>query len=346
MKPRKFFQPLLFFALMVVAGGFSAKAQETEYHPFADLAVWSVNNIKYATCGDTAICGKDYLKVYRQEEDHPFDFDIQQAEYFCAIRNDTSAQRVYGIYKEPTTVYYSTSDTPDLQYYLSTDTTEFLLYDFALLNDDTVTVASFDDIYNAYVHPGIYLYRVAPFHNEYDYTIMLNDSSTRKVMNMQALAVPYYNDYIYMEWIEGIGSVSGTFTVSQGGFFDVWESSLLELICFMQDGNLLLSRPQADYDGVQDCFSIGNTGVKDNTSPQSNIYPNPTSGKVSISLPESWGERASQISVYNVNGQRVLAKSVETQPIEINLQDLPNGMYMVQIICDNKQVISKKIIKQ
>ncbi|MBO4645898.1 MAG: T9SS type A sorting domain-containing protein [Bacteroidales bacterium] len=32
--------------------------------------------------------------------------------------------------------------------------------------------------------------------------------------------------------------------------------------------------------------------------------------------------------------------------LQINLQDLPNGMYMVQIICDNKQVISKKIIKQ
>ncbi len=341
MKHNTFFKALVL--ALLVAGGSSAFAQ-TEYHPFADHSVWSVNNIKYATCGDTVICGKDYLKVYRQEEDHSFDFDIQQAEYFCAIRNDTAAHRVYGIYKEASTVYYYLPDVTDLQHYSSTDTTEFLLYDFALSGDDTATVASFDDIYNTYAHPGIYLYMVAPSDSEYDYSITLEDSSTRRVMNMEIVGVSYYSTY--MEWIEGIGNVSGTFTVGRGGFYDVWESSFLELICFGQDDNLLLSRPQADYDGVQDCFSFGNVGVEDNEFLQGNVYPNPTSGTVKISLPGSWENGTSHVVVFNTNGQQLFSRTFESLQLEIDLQDFPKGMYIIQIVGDNKSIISKKIVKQ
>ena len=132
MKIPTFFQTLL-LALLIAAAGSGAMAQETEYHPFADNAVWSVNNIKYATHGDTTICGRDYLKVYRQEEDHPFDFDVEQAEYFCAIRNDTAAQRVYGIYKESMPLYYFPPYCPIESYApigMTTDTSEFLLYVF------------------------------------------------------------------------------------------------------------------------------------------------------------------------------------------------------------------------
>ena len=96
MKTRNYFKTLFLLVVMVCARG-SVTAQDTVYHPFADHSVWSVNNIKYGTWGDTIICGRDYLKVYRQEEDHPFDFDVEQAEYFCAIRNDTAAQRVFGL---------------------------------------------------------------------------------------------------------------------------------------------------------------------------------------------------------------------------------------------------------
>ena len=118
MKTATFFQTFLLVLLLATMGS-GVMAQKTEYHPFADNAVWSVNNIKYATHGDTTICGRDYLKVYRQEEDHPFDFDVEQAEYFCAIRNDTVGKRVYGIYKEAATVhYYNPNEFLDFQSYV------------------------------------------------------------------------------------------------------------------------------------------------------------------------------------------------------------------------------------
>ena len=346
MKTHNPFKFVLLLVLLVAAGGFGqqAMAQEDNYHPFADNAVWSVNNIKYATSGDTTICGKNYLKVYRQKEDHPFDFDVEQADYFCAIRNDTAAQRVYGVNKEASTVYYYIPDTPGLLSFVSTDTTEFLLYDFSLESDDTATIASFDDIYNTYAHPGIYLYMVSPFYIEYDYEITLNDSSTRRVKSMRILNVSYYNDDF--EWIEGIGNTFGTFTVGKGGFYDVWESSFLELICYEQEEELLLSRPQSDYDGLEDCFSLGYVSIVDGDFQEGHIYPNPTTGKLTISLPESWGRKASQVSVYNANGQRVISQTAHTQIFEISLYDLPSGMYIMQIIGDNKLAISKKIIKR
>ena len=154
MKKRTF----LLLTLLLAAGGNSATAQDTVYHPFADHSVWSVNNITYGTWGDTIICGRNYLKVYRQESDHPFNFDVEQAEYFCAIRNDTAAQRVYGVYKEASTVYFYSQNTSELQSYYSTDTTEFLLYDFAITEEDTIVIASFDDIYNTYFQNGIYYF--------------------------------------------------------------------------------------------------------------------------------------------------------------------------------------------
>ena len=341
MKTTTFFRTLL-LSLLLTAGG-SAMAQETEYHPFADNAVWSVNNIKYATHGDTTICGREYLKVYRQEEDHPFDFDVEQAEYFCAIRNDTAAQRVYGIYKEAATVYYyNPNEFLDFQSYMSTDTTEFLLYDFSLTEGDTTTVASFDDIYDS---PGIYLYIVAPFHSEYDYDITLSDTTIRKVHHMEIMYLPVMGGRRYLEWIEGIGNIDGTFTIG-GDIFDVWESSYIELICYEEDGNLLLSRPQAEYDNVMDCFSMGNVGIAVVERTEMAIYPNPTNGHISISLSNTQNNTIKRVAIYTITGQTIYSNIFNSQSIEMDIENYPSGLYVIKITVDSGNVLQAKIIKQ
>ena len=341
MKTTTLFRTLL-LSLLMAAMGNGAMAQETEYHPFADNAVWSVNNIKYATHGDTTICGRNYLKVYRQEEDHPFDFDVEQAEYFCAIRNDTAAQRVYRIYREAATVYYyNPNEFLDFQNYVSTDTTEFLLYDFSLAEGDTTTIASFDDIYDS---PGIYLYIVSPFHSEYDYDITLSDTTIRKVHNMEIMYLPVMGGRTHLEWIEGIGNIDGTFTI--GDIFGVWESSYLELICYELDGNLLLSRPQAEYDNVMDCFSMGNVGIAVAEKTEMAIYPNPTNGHVSISLSNTQNNTIKKVAVYTITGQMVYSNIFNSQSIEMDIRNYPSGMYVIEITVDSGDVLQTKIIKQ
>ena len=348
MKTQTPFKTLFLLVLLVAAGGFSqqVKAQEDSYYPFADNAVWSNKNIKYATSGDTTICGKNYLKVYRQKEDHPFDFDVEQAEYFCAIRNDTAAQRVYGIYKEQSIVYKYVSGTYPFYAIVdtTTDTTEFLLYDFGMETEDTVLVASFEEYFYEYDAPGIYVYEVS-LHQQSP-VVTLSDSSTRKVLEVELLHWTLPNSYEdnILEWVEQIGNMRGTFTVGKGWLEGIYEGPYLTLLCYEQDGNLLFSRPWADSDLNYDCFN--NSGIEDDAIMYGNIYPNPTTGKVTVSLPESWGKRASQVSVYNANGQRVMSQTKHTHIFELSLYNLPNGMYIMQIIGDDKQVISKKIIKR
>ena len=50
-----------------------------EYTPFKSNCVWSLNTFKYMTYGDTIINNKTYLKVYRQMETSPFEFDVSRA---------------------------------------------------------------------------------------------------------------------------------------------------------------------------------------------------------------------------------------------------------------------------
>ena len=346
MKTTTFFQTLL-FTLLLMAGGNSAMAQETAYHPFADNAIWSVNNIKYATHGDTTICGRNYLKVYRQEEDHPFDFDVEQAEYFCAIRNDTATKRVYGIYKESMPLFYFPPYCPIQSYNpigMTTDTSEFLLYDFSLLTGDTAIIAAFDDISNTYVEPGIYLYYIV-CENDHYYDITLSDNSARRVINVD---IPHLS-WAWEEWIVGIGNMDGTFSVG-ASFYGVSKADPLvplNMICYEQNGDILLSRPWADPDSIQDCFSLGYIGgIEENTHQQWNIYPNPTNGSISIDLSGYEEGSIKQIAVYAITGQIVYSSMPKSQTFEIDMHDCPSGLYLIEITGTSGIVLQTKIIKQ
>ena len=350
MKPtRTLFQTFLLLTLLMAAVGNGAMAQDTVYHPFADHSVWSVNNIKYGTWGDTVICGKNYLKVYRQEEDHPFVFDVEQAEYFCAIRNDTAAQRVYGVYKTPATVYkYTSRNYPFFSIIdTATDTTEFLLYDFNLGLEDTIEIASLDEYLYAYEAPGIYVYEAALYTEENsNETMTLNDNSIRKALMVEILNWPstYYEKRL-LEWVEGIGEMEhGPVTIGRGPVDGVWEGKSLWLLCYEENGNLLLSEPQHDADLNYDCYY--HVGIEDGIPQEGNIYPNPTTGIVTISLPETWSNSTSHIAIYNAKGQRIFSKPFESKEFEISLYDFSSGLYIIQVIGENKQIISKKIIKQ
>nr|WP_234462575.1 T9SS type A sorting domain-containing protein [Adhaeribacter terrigena] len=72
------------------------------------------------------------------------------------------------------------------------------------------------------------------------------------------------------------------------------------------------------------------------------LYPNPTAGNLTISLPET-GE--TEVKVMNVLGQVVgLKKIVNTKTVELDLTHLPAGTYQVMIVTDKTQFL-KKVIK-
>ncbi len=75
-----------------------------------------------------------------------------------------------------------------------------------------------------------------------------------------------------------------------------------------------------------------------------NIYPNPVENKFCITFIET-GSINNELKIYNVFGDLVYQSLIQNSKSEINISDLPNGMYFVKLISD-KQILTKKIIKE
>jgi len=99
-------------------------------------------------------------------------------------------------------------------------------------------------------------------------------------------------------------------------------------------------------------LKVGNTFAKPSTTLQAlkiasltfNMYPNPTTKNVFIDLPD---EAVYQISLTNISGKVV--KQFETKMnesiIELNVKDLPKGMYLVELKNESTQMLQKLIIE-
>ena len=71
------------------------------------------------------------------------------------------------------------------------------------------------------------------------------------------------------------------------------------------------------------------------------VYPNPTTGSLRIDSPET----LETVSVYNYDGQLVFTTNEVINTIEINLANLPNGMYLLKTMTENGQIATQKIVK-
>ena len=67
------------------------------------------------------------------------------------------------------------------------------------------------------------------------------------------------------------------------------------------------------------------------------VYPNPTSGNLTIEA-----EGMTEVSVYNTLGQCVLQKEVAGEQTTVNLQQVSEGLYLLRVKTA-EGVISKRI---
>ncbi len=144
----------------------------------------------YRLNGDTIISGKEYLKLYGINHANSWDyeyinidhFELDSAEYIAAVRED-SAHKVFIIDAD--------------------ESTEFVLYDFALNEGDTFCF----DYIGFECYPVTYIDSV------------LIDGEYRKTINF----IDFSN---YMVWIEGIGNSIGWFELQLLGSWS-WD-----LLCY------------------------------------------------------------------------------------------------------------------
>lgn len=316
------------------------------YTPFpTENAQWSVNNEKYALYGDTIINEKKYSKVYKQTADEAFEFDIDKAEYFCAIRNDVENKRVYGVYKDNLEVYN--------HYNEEIEETESLLYDFSLNLGDTIEVANFDEAdragyiqYVKYVRvESIGIYKFDGSHSyvtlyDTDSIFCLNNGEQRKRILLNGI-----HESLQQSWIEGIGSSDGPFVHAH---FSGLEYMPKRLLCFNENEECLYKQSSFDYDEDDDCFTnYYPDNVVENNENDIMIYPNPatTNVEVSYTLPE--GMTSATLVMTNTLGVNVKTVHLDGNngKTTLSLEELPSGIYFYTIRC-GENVKSGKLVKR
>lgn len=71
------------------------------------------------------------------------------------------------------------------------------------------------------------------------------------------------------------------------------------------------------------------------------IYPNPTTGVVKVSI-----GTAAQMSVTDLTGRVVIATSLQAGTQELSLNNLPNGLYLYCIQTSTGSLFTGKFVKQ
>ena len=113
--------------------------------------------------------------------------------------------------------------------------------------------------------------------------------------------------------------------------------TLLELWSLDQIGE------KYDVDGTHNRGSNEQSNEKDEISVL--LYPNPTTGAITIPLPERFNEKLS-VTVYDIKGSRVFDASIIAQHpnAQVGLGALPNGLYMVRITSESYSVTGRIVI--
>ena len=89
-----------------------------------------------------------------------------------------------------------------------------------------------------------------------------------------------------------------------------------------------------------DCY----VGLEENTKDEIRIYPNPTSGELTVDIPDFSGTEI--ITIYNLKGEVIVEKRTvsSSRPVKLQLQDISNGVYFVQITRKGDLLIRKKFV--
>lgn len=94
--------------------------------------------------------------------------------------------------------------------------------------------------------------------------------------------------------------------------------------------------------GIETVVCIGTTGIDAQTlQPNSiSIFPNPTNGIFTIDVKAE----ISAIEIYNLLGEKVAAKSVNTDKVKLDLSDQPGGVYFIRCLIENKIIAVEKLV--
>jgi len=84
-------------------------------------------------------------------------------------------------------------------------------------------------------------------------------------------------------------------------------------------------------------------GIDDMFLSTVNIYPNPTTGLITIEIEETTSESVS-LTIQSINGKTLMSKQINQRKTVLDVSDIPNGIYFITIV-DKDQIGRFKMIK-
>ena len=72
------------------------------------------------------------------------------------------------------------------------------------------------------------------------------------------------------------------------------------------------------------------------------LYPNPATEKVIVELPYKFED--TKISIFNIQGEVVSVCFSKLSEVELNVADLPGGIYLIKVE-SSRGTITKKLVK-
>ena len=86
------------------------------------------------------------------------------------------------------------------------------------------------------------------------------------------------------------------------------------------------------------------TGIISNELFDVVVYPNPTAGKFTVHIPDKPDEWI--ISIYNMQGQKIEAVIISDEYTDIDINQYPAGVYLLEIISKSGRSITQKLVKE
>ncbi|MEM1216157.1 MAG: T9SS type A sorting domain-containing protein [Bacteroidota bacterium] len=100
---------------------------------------------------------------------------------------------------------------------------------------------------------------------------------------------------------------------------------------------------EMDADYPFEDFLVNTTEPEE--EPLVNLYPNPATEHLNISLPAEWTAKDTQVHVYDSKGQLLIrTKATGTQTMQVPLTAVPSGLLIIEILAE-RYVLRRKVIK-
>jgi hypothetical protein len=214
---------------------------------------------------------------------------------------------------------------------------EGLMYDFTMLNMDTVICAFNWNL------DSTKFWKTGEQNINYEGTVRKTfDMNYYPQPNMVLPPIPIYQ----MNWIAGIGSnVHPFYPFSCIGDHCEQEQQLVRVVengeVIYLDTALTFSIPCSGWDTTTSTTEI----EKSYEEMEVLIYPNPIKDRVSINIQNFLRNENMHLSVIDVYGKVLVKTLVHSKRTEIDLSHLSNGLYFIEINKGGKKII-KIIVKE